>query len=143
MISFIFTDYYYYYWNYLQRLHCDCLVVRLNPNTLGEKPKVYGRTNLGGIHGKTRLSCINFLKQQANEFELTCPSRIYHHRAMVGYPWICFLQVIKIWAIPYHSIPWLQHNFFFFFDKDFSIILSLLIKFSIIFCSSKTRAMTL
>ena len=54
MISFVFTDYDYYYSDYLQRLHFVCLVV--NPNTLGGKPRVYGETNLGG---KPRLSCIN------------------------------------------------------------------------------------
>ena len=53
MISFVWTDYDYYYWDYLHRLHCVCLVV--NPNTLGGKPKVYGGTNLGG---KPRLSYI-------------------------------------------------------------------------------------
>ena len=54
MISFVFSDYDYYYLDYLQKLHCFCLVV--NPNTLGGKPKVYCGTNLGG---KPRLSCIN------------------------------------------------------------------------------------
>ena len=43
MISFVFSDYDYYYSDYLQSV---CLVV--NPNTLGGKPKVYGGTNLGG-----------------------------------------------------------------------------------------------
>ena len=38
----------------MQRLHCVCLVV--NPNTLGGRPKVYSRTNLGW---KPRLSCIS------------------------------------------------------------------------------------
>ena len=54
MISFVFIDYDYYYSDYLQKLHCVCLVV--NPNTLGGNPKVYGGTNLGG---KPRLSYIN------------------------------------------------------------------------------------
>jgi len=56
MISFVFSDYDYYYLDYLQKLHCFCLVV--NPNTLGGKPKVYCGTNLGG---KPRLSCIRTL----------------------------------------------------------------------------------
>ena len=58
MISFVWTNYYYYYWDYLQRLHCVCLVV--NPNTLSGKPKVYGRTNLGG---KPTLSYINLVSE--------------------------------------------------------------------------------
>ena len=65
MISFVFTDYDYYYSNYLQKLHCVCLVV--NPNTLGGKPKVYGGTNLGG---KPRLSCIS----SASKKSMLCSS---------------------------------------------------------------------
>ena len=64
MISFVFTDYDYYWWDYLQRLYCVCLVV--NPNTLGEKPKVYSGTNLGE---KLRLSCFNLV----SEFNLITP----------------------------------------------------------------------
>ena len=64
MISFVFSDYDYYYLDYLQKLHCFCLVV--NPNTLGGKPKVYCGTNLGG---KPRLSCINLV----SEFNLITP----------------------------------------------------------------------
>ena len=56
MISFVFSEYVYYYSDYLQKLHCFCLVV--NPNTLGGKPKVYYGTNLGG---KPRFSCIRTL----------------------------------------------------------------------------------
>ena len=56
MISFIFSEYDYYYSDYLQKLHCFCLV--LNPNTLGGKLKVYCGTNLGG---KPRLSRIRTL----------------------------------------------------------------------------------
>ena len=65
MISFVFTDYDYYYSNYLQKLHCVCLVV--NPNTLGGKPKVYGGTNLGG---EPRLSCIS----SASKKSMLCSS---------------------------------------------------------------------
>ena len=44
----------------------------VNPNTLGGKPKVYGRTNLGG---KPRLSCIEERSQgeKKNRREVTHP----------------------------------------------------------------------
>ena len=38
MISFVFSDYDYYYSDYLRNLLCVCLVV--NPNTLGRKPRL-------------------------------------------------------------------------------------------------------
>ena len=72
MISFVFSDYDYYYLDYLQKLHYVYLVV--NPNTLGEKPRAYceTRAGYGGEREKKKLNkkqdglifyCVKFIQK--------------------------------------------------------------------------------